>query len=161
MDGILENATQETVYSVVAHDLVENTLGGYNSTILSYGQTGAGKTYTMGQAGNYQQRGIVPRALAQIFQDVDTRVDRQCTVRVSYLEIYNDQLYDLLSDSPATADALHCMEDGGNVVIKGLTQKLVRAQALRPHLSPASSSTLTSHLHPLGPFGGGRPRVLL
>ena len=79
-----------------------------------------------GQQGNYQQRGVTPRALAHIFQEIDSRVEKIFAIRVSYLEIYNEQLYDLLSDTPATADHLQCLDDNGNVIVKGLTQKLVR-----------------------------------
>lgn len=54
-------------------------------------QTGAGKTYTMvGDSRQYGLRGIIPRALHHIFQEVDARVDKQICVRISYLEIYNE-----------------------------------------------------------------------
>ena len=54
-------------------------------------QTGAGKTYTMsGEAQQYARRGIVPRALHQLFQEVELRVDRSYEVKVSFLEIYNE-----------------------------------------------------------------------
>lgn len=54
-------------------------------------QTGAGKTYTMsGEAQQFSQRGITPRALHHIFEQVDIRVDRQITVKVSFVEVYNE-----------------------------------------------------------------------
>ena len=63
-DGILPKASQETVYSTCAQEVVDHVLRGYNGTIFAYGQTGAGKTYTMsGDTQSYQQRGIVPRAI--------------------------------------------------------------------------------------------------
>lgn len=98
-DGILPKASQETVYSTCAQDVVDHVLRGYNGTIFAYGQTGAGKTYTMsGDTQSYQQRGIVPRAIHQIFKEIDSRVDQEVVVRASYLEIYNEVMYDLLSD---------------------------------------------------------------
>ncbi|UPR05061.1 kinesin [Chloropicon primus] len=98
-DGILPKASQETVYSTCAQDVVDHVLRGYNGTIFAYGQTGAGKTYTMsGDTQSYQQRGIVPRAIHQIFKEIDMRVDQEVVVRASYLEIYNEVMYDLLAD---------------------------------------------------------------
>ena len=67
---VLHNASQESVYSCCASDLVTRVLDGYNATILAYGQTGAGKTHTMtgpGTSPNFALRGIIPRAIAQVY----------------------------------------------------------------------------------------------
>ncbi|NXN11695.1 KIF9 protein, partial [Indicator maculatus] len=98
LDGVLHNASQELTYQAVAKNLVSEALLGYNGTIMCYGQTGAGKTYTMtGAAAEYQHRGIIPRALQQIFKATAHSLDDCVTVRISYLEIYNETLVDLLS----------------------------------------------------------------
>ncbi|XP_071078242.1 kinesin-like protein KIF9 isoform X6 [Desmodus rotundus] len=66
LDGVLHDASQDLVYETVAKNVVSQALDGYNGTIMCYGQTGAGKTYTMtGTTENYQHRGILPRALQQ------------------------------------------------------------------------------------------------
>ncbi|XP_040850846.1 kinesin-like protein KIF9 isoform X3 [Ochotona curzoniae] len=66
LDGVLHDASQDLVYETVAQDVVSQALDGYNGTIICYGQTGAGKTYTMtGATENYKHRGILPRALQQ------------------------------------------------------------------------------------------------
>ncbi|XP_073915830.1 kinesin-like protein KIF9 isoform X3 [Castor canadensis] len=66
LDGVLHDASQDLVYETVAKDVVAQALDGYNGTIMCYGQTGAGKTYTMtGATENYKHRGILPRALQQ------------------------------------------------------------------------------------------------
>ncbi|KAM5293318.1 kinesin-like protein KIF9 isoform 2-T2 [Ctenodactylus gundi] len=66
LDGVLHDASQDLVYETVAKDVVSQALDGYNGTIMCYGQTGAGKTYTMtGTTENYKHRGILPRALQQ------------------------------------------------------------------------------------------------
>ncbi|KAJ6655097.1 hypothetical protein lerEdw1_006001 [Lerista edwardsae] len=66
LDGVLHNAPQDVVYDSVAKELVSQALNGYNGTIICYGQTGAGKTFTMtGATENYQHRGIIPRAVQQ------------------------------------------------------------------------------------------------
>ncbi|EFJ50296.1 Kif9 type kinesin [Volvox carteri f. nagariensis] len=114
-DGVLENVSQEEAYTTVAHEVVDSLMSGYNGTIFCYGQTGAGKTFTMsgGNAG-YAHRGIIPRALHHIFREIDLRVDKMFRVHVSYLEIYNEQLYDLLSESPGTSDSMAVLEDSNN-----------------------------------------------
>ena len=124
MDGILHNASQDTVYGECVQDVVSSVLDGYNGTVFAYGQTGAGKTYTMcGDTGAYQQRGTVPRALHQIFSESDARVDRDVTVKVSYLEIYNEVLYDLLADGGEGLESvLNITDHGGVTDIKGLSK---------------------------------------
>ncbi|KEG07518.1 kinesin, partial [Trypanosoma grayi] len=92
-------ATQEEVFNVVAKDCVLAALDGYNSTIFAYGQTGSGKTYSItGGAESYNDRGIIPRALALIYDEVARRQqESSCSVAVSYLQIYNDRGQDLLN----------------------------------------------------------------
>ncbi|XP_048806288.1 kinesin-like protein KIF9 isoform X3 [Lagopus muta] len=66
LDGVLHNTSQELTYETVAKKLVSEALTGYNGTIMCYGQTGAGKTYTMtGATAEYKHRGIIPRAVQQ------------------------------------------------------------------------------------------------
>eukprot|EP00941_MAST-03F_sp_MAST-3F-sp1_P000557 g557.t1 len=90
-------AKQDEVFEVVAKDCVLNCLDGINSTVFAYGQTGSGKTYTMtGGVDTYEERGIIPRALSLLFSELENRSDAQYTVHVSFLELYQDQGYDLL-----------------------------------------------------------------
>ncbi len=99
---VLHNASQETVYETITRDVVQGVVEGINGTIMSYGQTGAGKTFTMiGDTKNYVHRGIAPRALAHIFQEVQQRVETVFEITVSYMEIYNERIYDLLDDRGA------------------------------------------------------------
>lgn len=64
---------------------------------MAYGQTGAGKTFTMvGHTDNYRLRGVIPRAISHIFQEIRLRPDLAVTVRVSYVQIYNEVMSDLL-----------------------------------------------------------------
>jgi len=127
-DGYLENATQESIYNDCAADVVDNVLTGYNGTIFCYGQTGAGKTFTMaGDPKSYQQRGIIPRTIHQIFREIDLRVDRMYKVWVTYLEIYNEMMYDLLSDSPGSTE-LHVIEENNVTKVRGLSMREVRSE---------------------------------
>uniref|UniRef100_A0A2K5QFR6 Kinesin-like protein n=1 Tax=Cebus imitator TaxID=2715852 RepID=A0A2K5QFR6_CEBIM len=125
LDGVLHNASQDLVYETVAKDVVSQALDGYNGTIMCYGQTGAGKTYTMtGATENYKHRGILPRALQQVFRMIEERPTHAITVRVSYLEIYNENLFDLLSTLPYVGPSVTPMtivENPQGVFIKGLS----------------------------------------
>ena len=97
------STTQDTVFDTIGKQCVTSLLDGYNSTIFAYGQTGSGKTYTItGGADSYEDRGIIPRTLSYLFGQLEGRqADNVAyTVRVSYLEIYNEAGYDLL-DRPA------------------------------------------------------------
>ena len=71
---------------------------GYNGTMMAYGQTGAGKTFTItGSTENYQERGMIPRALSHLYQTISEMVEHTHTIRASYMEIYNEILTDLLA----------------------------------------------------------------
>ncbi|ETV70453.1 hypothetical protein H257_14115 [Aphanomyces astaci] len=92
-------AKQEEVFDRVGRPCVQNALEGFNSTIFAYGQTGSGKTFTItGGAERYEDRGIIPRSLSMIFGEMKKYPDRQTNAYISYLEIYNNQGYDLLNE---------------------------------------------------------------
>jgi len=70
----LHNSSQEDVYDICGREVVHSVSEGYNGTILAYGQTGAGKTYTMlGGQQAYKFRGVIPRAISQIFHEVQSK----------------------------------------------------------------------------------------
>ncbi|KAG2485910.1 hypothetical protein HYH03_015354 [Edaphochlamys debaryana] len=129
-DGVLDNVSQEGAFSSVAHEVVDSLMAGYNGTVFCYGQTGAGKTFTLSGGGaGYAHRGIIPRSIHQVFREVDMRVDKMYRVHVSYLEIYNEQLYDLLGEAPGTSDTLAVLEDANNATyVRGLTLVPVRSE---------------------------------
>ncbi|XP_077997452.1 kinesin-like protein KIF9 [Glandiceps talaboti] len=129
MDGILHNASQDELYDSVASGMVTNLLDGYNGTLLCYGQTGAGKTFTMtGATENYKHRGVIPRAIAQVYREVEDRPEHAITVRISYLEIYNETMFDLLSTLPDSIQSVPQMtiveDESGGVYVKGLSVHL-------------------------------------
>ena len=87
--------------------LCEGVLNGYNSTVFAYGQTGAGKTYTM--LGNEQNPGIMFNTMKEVFKHMNKhQIDREYKIRVSFLEIYNEQIKDLIMVSN---DVLELRED--------------------------------------------------
>ena len=92
-------AHQKQVYDVVGAPLVENAMRGFNCCFLAYGQTGTGKTHTVvGEWSNEDQRGLLPRMSEDLFARIKEleRSGAEVRTRISYLEIYNGQLRDLL-----------------------------------------------------------------
>lgn len=98
--------TQEAVYERSARPAVLSVLEGYNATLMAYGQTGTGKTYTMEGFTSDDERGIIPRAVEDVFAYIQERRrasgDTKFLVRASYMQIYNEVISDLL-EPPASA----------------------------------------------------------
>ncbi|XP_051852845.1 kinesin-like protein KIF6 isoform X4 [Antechinus flavipes] len=92
-----QESKQDTIFEIIAKPVAESVLAGYNGTIFAYGQTGSGKTFTItGGAERYSDRGIIPRTLSYIFEQLQKDSRKMYTTHVSYLEIYNECGYDLL-----------------------------------------------------------------
>lgn len=103
-NGVLDpSSSQDDVFKKVGTSAVKNALDGFNSTIFAYGQTGSGKTFTLtGGPEKYSDRGIIPRAISMIYNEIRQRSDVQFKAFISYLELYNEQGYDLLDPSHET-----------------------------------------------------------
>lgn len=138
-----EDSTQNDVFDVVGVPITQACLQGYNGTIFAYGQTGSGKTFTMQgpdhvidmEANKLTERelslrGLVPRVFDYLFEDVvakDSFTNVQHTFACSFLEIYNERVYDLL-DGGSTKDAtgLQLRENGRKgVFVEGLIESVV------------------------------------
>lgn len=116
-----ECSTQMDLYRSVAVPIVEKVLKGYNGTIFAYGQSGTGKTYTMiGDIENADKKGIVPNIFTHIFAQISVaNNDISYTVTVTFLEIYNEEVRDLLSDDPTKKLKVH-EKPGLGVYVKDL-----------------------------------------
>jgi kinesin family member 3B len=91
------NSEQENVFNESAWPIIDNVLQGYNGTIFAYGQTGTGKTFTItGVPKDPTLKGIMPRSFEAIFNQIQTDNTKEYLVRASYLEIYNEEIKDLL-----------------------------------------------------------------
>ncbi|XP_057578333.1 kinesin-like protein KIF27 isoform X2 [Hippopotamus amphibius kiboko] len=118
-----KNSTQDEVYNTCIKPLVLSLIEGYNATVFAYGQTGSGKTYTIG-GGHVAsvaegQKGIIPRAIQEIFQNISEKPSIDFKIKVSYIEVYKEDLRDLLELETSMKD-LHIREDEkGNTVIVG------------------------------------------
>ncbi|GFT98502.1 kinesin-like protein KIF17 [Nephila pilipes] len=91
------DSTTEQIYNEIVYPIVESVTEGYNGTVFAYGQTGCGKSFTMqGITHPASQKGIIPRAFEHIFEAISTTENTKFLVHASYLEIYNEEIRDLL-----------------------------------------------------------------
>jgi len=144
-----QDCKQEDVFRTCVREMVDDALEGFNGTVLAYGQTGAGKTHTMtGKPHSVKERGLAARTLSYLFRRIDDRQgDSSFSVRLSYLEIYNEQLFDLLHGDPDEKQRHPAAKDdrvakqllsgsmqimttgpGGGVVMSGLNRRMVRTE---------------------------------
>ncbi|XP_014813519.1 PREDICTED: kinesin-like protein KIF15 [Calidris pugnax] len=103
--------TQESVFSSVAKNIVESCMNGYNGTIFAYGQTGSGKTFTMmgpSDSDNFTHclRGVIPRSFEYLFFLIEREKEKagngkSFLCKCSFIEIYNEQIFDLLDSASA------------------------------------------------------------
>ncbi|KAK6126423.1 hypothetical protein DH2020_039811 [Rehmannia glutinosa] len=137
------NAQQKDLYEQAVIPIVNEVLEGFNCTIFAYGQTGTGKTYTMegeckrsksGPNGELPpEAGVIPRAIKQIFDTLESQ-NAEYSVKVTFLELYNEEITDLLAPEEISKVALEdkqkkqlpLMEDGkGGVLVRGLEEEIV------------------------------------
>ncbi len=125
-----ENATQNDIFEQCGKKICDYALEGYNGTIFAYGQTGSGKTFTIsGAPSNFTYRGIIPRSISRLFNEIATKPEYDFNIQVSYLEIYNEIMFDLLPEDGKFLGEranIEFQEDSkGNVSVKGLSKHKV------------------------------------
>jgi len=130
-DAVFTPGTQEEIFED-CKDLVQSAVDGYNVTLFAYGQTGAGKTFTM--AGVPGQLGITPRTISELFSVIGGLQHRfDFTLTGSMLELYRQDIVDLLAkgvESQTRRKALNVRQDkSGAVVIENLTEEVVKSSA--------------------------------
>ncbi|XP_039076754.1 centromere-associated protein E [Hyaena hyaena] len=117
------NETTKNVYEEIAVPIIDSAIQGYNGTIFAYGQTASGKTYTM--MGSEDYLGVIPRAIHDIFQKIKKLPDREFLLRVSYMEIYNETITDLLCDTQKMKPLIIREDFNRNVYVADLTEEVV------------------------------------
>ena len=94
------SSTQEDIYSFGVKEIIDSVLNGYNGTVLAYGQTSSGKTYTMqGEMESPQTQGIIPRMIDHVFKYIYNTEENDFLIKVSMIEIYQEKIRDLLDIS--------------------------------------------------------------
>lgn len=91
-----EKIDQAEVYRCTTANLVKQVINGYNATVYAYGATGTGKTYTM--VGGGDNWGIMIRSISDLFKIINSEKEKNYVIKISYVEIYNEIIKDLLSD---------------------------------------------------------------
>lgn len=134
------DSKQFEIYRDCIESLVEGCFDGYNATVLAYGQTGAGKTYTMGTGFDVniseEEEGIIPRAVAHLFNGIEKRKQLaqesaepppDFKVHVQFMELYNEELIDLFdSNNRGSGKHIKIHEDAnGGIYTVGVTMKPV------------------------------------
>mmetsp|Transcript_36397 Transcript_36397/g.50026 ORF Transcript_36397/g.50026 Transcript_36397/m.50026 type:complete len:586 (-) Transcript_36397:174-1931(-) len=122
-DQVYDSDSQTNViFEKTAKNIINSVLEGIHGTIFAYGQTSSGKTFTM--QGNREHPGIIPLSIRHIFSKIEEDNDREYLLRVSYMEIYNENIIDLLA--PAGSDPLKIKESvSSGVFVSGLKEEIV------------------------------------
>ncbi|XP_056395573.1 chromosome-associated kinesin KIF4A [Hyla sarda] len=126
------SAEQEEVYTTAVAPLIQGLFKGYNATVLAYGQTGSGKTFSMGGAYTHDQEneptvGVIPRVVKALFKEIEQRADWEFLLKISYLEIYNEEILDLLYSPREKVSHISIREDPKEgIKICGLTERDVK-----------------------------------
>ncbi|MCJ1382937.1 kinesin-like protein Klp5 [Xylographa soralifera] len=151
-----ENTTQGDVYEATTKNLLDSVLDGYNATVFAYGATGCGKTHTI--TGTLQQPGIIFLTMQELFEKISERTEDKVTeISLSYLEIYNETIRDLLVPGGSKA-TLMLREDANQAVsVAGLSSHhpqnvqevmdiIVRGNEYRT-MSPTEANATSSRSH--------------
>uniref|UniRef100_A0A668AXD8 Kinesin family member 15 n=1 Tax=Myripristis murdjan TaxID=586833 RepID=A0A668AXD8_9TELE len=131
------DTSQDSVFSSVAKNIVESCMNGYNGTIFAYGQTGSGKTFTMLGPSDFDNftdelRGVIPRSFEYLFFLINREVERSGNTKsflckCAFIEIYNEQIYDLLDSASPNLFLRENIKKG--VFVEGAVEKIVTSAA--------------------------------
>ncbi|XP_020110350.1 kinesin-like protein KIN-7I isoform X2 [Ananas comosus] len=116
-----EECRTADVYAARTKGIVASAVRGFNGTVFAYGQTNSGKTYTM--RGSAAEPGIIPLSVHDLFHSIQEDVDREFLVRMSYMEIYNEEINDLLAPEHRKLQIHENLERG--IYVAGLREEIV------------------------------------
>lgn len=118
--SILHNVSQEIVFEEAAREIVDSFIQGYNGCIFSFGQRQSGKTFTMfGGIRHFKYRGVIPRAISYIYGEIEKFRTISFTLSLQFFQIYNDIIYDLLSDEEKEMQIAE--DEDGNPFVQNLS----------------------------------------
>jgi hypothetical protein len=122
------NSTQDQIYHDIGAPLVSQFFDGFNATILAYGQTFSGKTYTMGSNNmdnpTENEQGIIPRVIKDLFRKIEADNVMNYITKVSFLEVYQEQVRDLLATTDQPTKEINIREIKGHILVSGITEEL-------------------------------------
>ncbi|KAG8377453.1 hypothetical protein BUALT_Bualt08G0034600 [Buddleja alternifolia] len=118
-----QDCSNVRVYELLTRDIIHAAVEGFNGTAFAYGQTSSGKTFTMN--GSENDPGIIQRAVRDIFEKIQKTSDREFLIRVSYMEIYNEDINDLFSVENQKLQIHESLDRG--VFVAGLREEIVNS----------------------------------
>ncbi|KAI2792634.1 Kinesin-like protein 6 [Penicillium oxalicum] len=151
-----QNASQGEVYEATTRRLLDSVLDGYNATVFAYGATGCGKTHTI--TGTAQQPGIIFLTMQELFERIDERSgDKSTEISLSYLEIYNETIRDLLVPGTPKGGLMLREDVNQSVSVAGLSshhpqnveqvmEMIIRGNECRT-MSPTEANATSSRSH--------------
>lgn len=146
-DKILLNESQEVVYELTGMQTVEAAVNGISSSVIAFGQTGAGKTFTtFGMNNDYRYRGLIPRTISDVFKQIIKKHDLSFVVKINYIEIYNEIIHDLLD--PMLNSNIVLQEDSSyGIIPKGSSIVEVKSEeeALELMFQGETNRTICEH----------------
>ncbi|KAL7097766.1 hypothetical protein ACP275_10G163100 [Erythranthe tilingii] len=116
-----EDCETRDVYSARTRDIVAAAVRGFNGTVFAYGQTSSGKTHTM--RGSSSELGVIPLSVHDVFNIIHQEMDREFLLRMSYMEIYNEEINDLLAPEQRKLQIHESIERG--IFVAGLREEIV------------------------------------
>ncbi|XP_077994316.1 kinesin-like protein KIF18A [Glandiceps talaboti] len=135
------DVSQQEVYEKTTKSIIDGVLNGYNCSVFAYGATGAGKTFTM--LGSPNSPGVIFNTMVELYRRIeDIRDEKTCDVAVSYLEVYNENIHDLLLPGKTLAvreDTKKC------VVVSGLSLHQPKSAQELLHMLEYGNSNRTQH----------------
>ncbi|KAI7873353.1 P-loop containing nucleoside triphosphate hydrolase protein [Mucor mucedo] len=148
-DNVFYGSDNASLYSKSVEKLINQAMEGYNATVFAYGQTASGKTFTMGTE---TEPGVIPRSVENVFAFIKKAITREFLLRVSYIEIYNETIRDLLNPSndnfriskdsvrgvyvsPLTEEVVTCPQDVMKMIQRGEANRHISSTDYNLHSS--------------------------
>nr|AMS24228.1 kinesin 7-IV protein [Marsilea vestita] len=116
-----QDAKTSSIYELHTKGVIESALQGFNGTVFAYGQTSSGKTFTM--RGSKDDLGLIALSVHEVFKHIEQIPDREFLIRVSYMEIYNEEINDLLAPENRKLQVHENLEKG--IFVAGLREEIV------------------------------------
>ncbi|KAI4339809.1 hypothetical protein MLD38_024709 [Melastoma candidum] len=148
-----ETCSSARVYDLLTKDIIHAAVSGFNGTVFAYGQTSSGKTYTMN--GSEADPGIIRLAVRDVFGEINKMSEREFLIRVSYMEIYNEEINDLLAVENQKLQIHESLERG--IYVAGLREeivsnsdqvlKLIEAGEVNRHFGETNMNARSSRSH--------------
>ncbi|KAF4668773.1 Kinesin-like protein kif21b [Perkinsus olseni] len=143
-----QDSDQGSLYTASIEPLVNQFFAGYNCTVIAYGQTGSGKTYTMGSASYVSQdSGLIPRVIAEICRRVEEgNPDETIELTCSFIELYNEEIRDLLDPSAAVVEPTSSARSTNNGAFtsgkRGISRTVAPSDKIRIIEDPTSKNII-------------------